>query len=125
MRKIIYSILLVLSLSSCSVTSHESYRGCEYKISSNIFYKYSYIELTSSYSPLDVYVIILDVIHNRQVSSNGIVIYLPISKQKFLINEDNLEIIKENIPPITDENTVMEAVNKMIDLSELMEVYKY
>lgn len=122
MKKLFIIIIAIISLSSCSTKEQSNFRGCKYKVVSNLFSGDTEIIITGSYAPIDLYIIVLDqIIDNKE--SKGLKIKITDDNIKHLSKEDVL-YIRENAVKIHDYDNMMTAVRKSQPIADRLTDYK-
>lgn len=109
MKKLLFIIAVVL-FSSCSTKELSDFRGCKYKVINSLFSSNTEIVITDDYAPIDIYIIILDVILDNK-ETKALKISITEDNIKYISKED-VAYIKENAVKISDFDTMLTAVGK-------------
>lgn len=115
-------IIAVILLSSCSSKEFSNFRGCKYKVVNNLFSSNTEISISGEYSPIDIYIIILDEIIDNDETKN-LKIKITDTNIKYLSKEDVL-YIKENATKISGNDNVFSALGKSKSVADRISDYK-
>lgn len=118
----LFIILLVALFSSCSSKECSNFKGCKYKVTDNLFSSNTDIYINGSYSPIDVYIIILDEIMDNK-DDKGLKISITDTNIKYLSKED-VSYIKEHATKICEYDNMLSAMNKATIISSRITNYK-
>lgn len=121
MNKILF-IFTVILISSCSSKNCSNFRGCEYEIKNSLFSKDTEITINGKYSPMDVYIIILDEIINDK-PAKGVKINLSSTNIKYLSKED-VSYIKCHTSKINEYENMFSMMKKSSIVADRISVYE-